>query len=112
VADSEEPPRPVFAGSEFTKPPSRGPREDAIVVWPYKLIVKHEDMSAGGEFYNVRTDAGELEPLPLDETAERLRARIQSWKDTVKKRKQPDLSALEDVGAADAADLRALGYVK
>lgn len=111
LADSAEPPRPIFVGSEFTKPAIRGPREDAIIVWPHKLIVKHEDMGEGGEYYNVRTDAGESNPLAEDETAARLRARIQSWKKTVKKREQPDLSAMEDVGA-DAADLRALGYIQ
>ena len=112
LADSEEAPRPIFVGSEFTTPRISAPREDAIIVWPYKLIVKHEDMSAGGEFYNVQADPRERNPLPEDETAARLRARIQSWKDTAKDRKQPDVSAMEDAGAADAADLRALGYVK
>jgi arylsulfatase A-like enzyme len=112
LADSAEPPRPIFVGSEFTKPRIRGPREDAIIVWPHKLIVKHEDMAEGGKYYNVRTDAGESNPLAEDETAARLRARIQSWKKTVKKRGRPDLSTIEDVGAADAADLRALGYIQ
>jgi arylsulfatase A-like enzyme len=112
VTDSAEPPGPIFVGSEFTKPRIRGPREDAIIVWPHKLIVKHENMAEGGEYYNVQADPQERTPLAEDETAARLRARIQSWKKAVKKRGRPDLSTIEDVGAADAADLRALGYIQ
>jgi arylsulfatase A-like enzyme len=111
AADSDEPPAPIFVGSEFTRLAYNAPREDAIIVWPYKFIVAHADMRVGGEFYNLRDDAGERRPLPHDDTAALLRARLQSWKVTVKKRKRPDLSAVE-YGGADAEDLRALGYVK
>jgi arylsulfatase A-like enzyme len=111
VTDSPAPPRPIFVGSDFTKPRIRGPREDAIIVWPYKLIVKHEDMAKGGKFYNIAKDRRERKPLVENETAARLRARIQSWKKTTKKRERPDLSVMDGVGA-DAADLRALGYIK
>ncbi len=109
LSDGGEEPRPIFVGSEFTRPRKRGPREDAVIVWPYKLIVKHGDMSRPGKYFNLRRDPGELKPLPEDKIAARLRVRIQSWKREVDRQGKAKVSTLD---AAGAADLRALGYIE
>ncbi len=109
LSDGEHELQPIFVGSEFTRPKKRGPREDAVVVWPYKLIVRHEDMSRPGKYFNLRRDPGEQKPLPEDETSARLRLRIQSWKRTVERNGRAEVSTLDAVGAAD---LRALGYIE
>jgi arylsulfatase A-like enzyme len=109
LSDGGEEPWPIFVGSEFTRSRKRGPREDAIIVWPYKLIVKHGDMSRPGKYFNLRRDPGELKPLPEDKIAARLRVRIQSWKREVDRQGRAKVSTLD---AAGAADLRALGYIE
>ncbi|UCH78129.1 MAG: sulfatase-like hydrolase/transferase [Candidatus Coatesbacteria bacterium] len=106
----ERPPRPIFVGSNFTYPESDPhPRKAALVAWPLKLILEHEDMTKPGEYYNLALDPGETRPLPEDETASLLRSRLQEWKRTTRRRKMPDLSPMD---TAAPADLRALGYVQ
>jgi arylsulfatase A-like enzyme len=106
----ERQPRPIFVGSNFTYPENDPhPRKDALVAWPYKLILEHEDMTKPGEYYHLGLDPGETQPLPEDETASRLRSRLQEWKRTTRRRKMPDLSPMD---TAAPADLRALGYVQ
>lgn len=109
LSDGEQEPRPIFVGSEFNRLRKHGPREDAVIVWPYKLIVKHADMSRPGKYFNLRRDPGERNPLPEDETAAGLRLRIQSWKRTVDRRGRRKVSMRD---AAGAAALRALGYIQ
>jgi hypothetical protein len=101
--------KPVFVGSAFTRPLTPEDREDAIIAWPYKLIVRHDDMNQPGKYFDLRHDPAELNPLPEDETAARLRARIQLWKGRVGKREAVDRTPLE---VADEVDLRALGYIQ
>jgi arylsulfatase A-like enzyme len=109
LSDSEQEPRPIFVGSEFTRPQKRGPREDAVIVWPYQLFAKHDDMSRPGKYFSLRRDPGEREPLPEDETSSRLRLRIQSWKRTVERGGKPKVSTPDASGAADP---RAPGYIE
>ncbi|MGD8719445.1 MAG: sulfatase [Candidatus Zixiibacteriota bacterium] len=109
LSDEEAIPKPIFVGSEFTKHVAAEGREDAIISWPYKLIVLHEDMSKPGKFFDLEEDPGELHPLPEDDVSARLRARIQQWKRLTKKRESVDRTPME-VGAE--ADLRALGYIQ
>jgi arylsulfatase A-like enzyme len=109
VAAGPEAGTPVFVGSPFTPPRPRETRADAVVAWPYKLIVKHDDMSRGGEWYDLAVDAGERDPLPQNETAARLRARIQRWKHDAERRRPAGPPTAE---GASEADLRALGYVQ
>lgn len=97
--------RVIFVGSEFTKHGDyQPPRADAAIKWPYKLILRHDDLDAGGEFYNLAEDPVERRPLPEDELAQALRAELKRWNAA-----GGTASALE---GADAADLRALGYIR
>jgi hypothetical protein len=108
-SDAEAELRPTFVGSMFTKPLDPEERKDAIIAWPYKLIVRHEDLSQPGEFFDLSKDRGEENPLPEDENAARLRARIQKWKWDTVDRKAVDRTPVD---VASEADLRALGYIQ
>lgn len=109
LSDGEQEPPPIFVGSEFTHPQKRGPREDAVIVWPHKFIVNHADMSRPGKYFDLERDRRERKPLPEDEISARLRLRIQSWKRMVERNGRPEVSTLDAVGAAE---LRALGYIE
>jgi arylsulfatase A-like enzyme len=108
-SDAEAKIKPTFVGSMFTKPLDPEERKDAVIAWPYKLIVRHEDMSQPGEFYDLSRDRLEENPLPEDETAARLRARIQQWKRDTVNRRAVDRTPVD---VASEADLRALGYIQ
>jgi arylsulfatase A-like enzyme len=102
--------KPVFVGSNFIKVSEFIPdRQDAIIVWPWKLILPHDHMDAPGEFYNLSRDPGEREPLVENRVAELLRRELKAWKKATSERLGPTLEG--DYGAA-AADLRALGYIQ
>ncbi|UCH78130.1 MAG: sulfatase [Candidatus Coatesbacteria bacterium] len=109
VALGPEAGTPVFVGSPFTPPRSRETRADALVAWPYKFIVNHEDMSRGGDLYDLAADAGERHPLSHNETTSLLRVRIQRWKHDTESRRP---SVLPEAEGASEADLRALGYIQ
>jgi len=95
----------IFIGSEFTRfGGGHAGRRDAAVAWPWKLIVAHDEPEAPGEYYNLADDPAETRPLPEDARAAALRAALREWNAAGK-----GGSAL---AAADAADLRALGYIR
>jgi len=99
----------LFIGSDYTDRPSYTPaRRDAVVFWPWKLILRHNDLSGAGEYYDLQADPGEQTPLEEDERAAGLRKKLRAWKRAV-------TSAGGGVSATDLldpADLRALGYIK
>jgi len=100
--------RPIYVGGSFFKVESEKPeRQDAIIVWPYKLILYHKRPQDPGEYYNLAADPGEHEPLPEDAHAARLRAMLQSWQREVNRAKGGAVN-----GGAAIPDLRALGYVE
>jgi len=100
----------IFIGSDYTdRKDYQPPRRDAVVLWPWKLSLEHWKMNAAGEYYNLEQDPGERTSLPEDAVARALRAKLEKWKKAVKpKGMQPARAA----DFADAADLRALGYVQ
>lgn len=100
----------IFIGSDYTdRKDYRPPRRDAVVLWPWKLSLEHWKMNAAGEYYNLEQDPGERNPLPEDDVARALRAKLKKWKKAVKPKGQRPGTAAD---FADAADLRALGYVQ
>ncbi len=106
VVDDEK--RPVFIGSFCFKLEGNKPeRRDAVVFWPYKLILYHFNPSRPGEYYHLASDPEEAIPLPEDDNARRLRKALQEWRGQVR-------LGYEYPGFADipAPDLRALGYIK
>jgi arylsulfatase A-like enzyme len=106
VVDDEQ--RPVFMGSFWFKLEGNKPeRRDAVVIWPYKLILFHYKASRPGEYYNLASDPNETLPRPEDRNARRLRKALRKWRKEVKR-------GYADTGLGDAAapDLRALGYIK
>ncbi len=100
----------IFIGSDYTdRKDYRPPRRDAVVLWPWKLSLEHWKMDAPGEYYNLEQDPGERNRLPEDDVARALREKLEKWKKAVKpKGIQPARAA----DFADAADLRALGYIQ
>jgi arylsulfatase A-like enzyme len=100
--------RPVFIGSYSFKFGAEGPeRRDAVVVWPYKLILFHRKPIRPGEYYDLAADPGEKNPLPPDRNEKKLRHALWDWRHANKRaRSDPGL------GGEAAPDLRALGYIK
>lgn len=99
----------IFMGSRINFGRGRRPpRRNAVVCWPWKLHLRHDRREAEGEYYNLRDDPGEEHPLPEDELAGELRAKLEAWKRATKA-EGPDAPALTDV--IDATDLKALGYI-
>jgi arylsulfatase A-like enzyme len=100
--------RPIYVGGSFFKVAGDKPeRQDAIIVWPYKLILYHKRPQDPGEYYNLEADGGERHPRPEDEHAARLRATLQRWQREVNRAKSGAVN-----GGAAIPDLRALGYVQ
>ncbi len=100
--------RPVFIGSfSFKLRANKPERRDAVIIWPYKLILFHQKPGRRGEYYNLAADPGEKHQLPPDDNAKRLRGALRAWRAEVKRGyTRPDL------GDAAAPDLRALGYIQ
>ncbi|NIT35908.1 MAG: sulfatase-like hydrolase/transferase [candidate division Zixibacteria bacterium] len=110
MESSAGPAKPVFAGSSFIVTSEFKPdRQDAVIVWPWKLILYHDHMDGPGEFYDLSRDPHERQPLVEDDVAELLRRQLKGWKEAVAERRSP--RSLEDYNEA-AADLRALGYIQ
>jgi len=101
--------RPIFIGSNFTKNMLPSGRQDAIIVWPRKLIVPHDDMRMLGEYYDLARDPGEENALEGDDVEVLLRRQLKAWKRATRRRRTP--ASRDDYNAA-AADLRALGYIR
>jgi arylsulfatase A-like enzyme len=100
--------RPVFIGSfSFRLRAKKPERRDAVIIWPYKLILFHQKPGRRGEYYNLATDPGEKYRLPQDDNAKRLRGALRAWRAEVKRG-----HARPDLGDAAAPDLRALGYIQ
>ncbi len=100
--------RPVFIGSSFFKMSKGKPeRQDAVVVWPRKLILYHGRPSAPGEYYDLAADPGESRPLREDLYAARLREALTAWHEGLSHAYESP-----DYGGAAAPDLRALGYIQ
>jgi arylsulfatase A-like enzyme len=98
----------IFMGSSFFKISKRKPeRQNAVVLWPHKLILYHRRPSAPGEYYNLATDPGESRPLRKDRHAARLREAYTAWRAGLS-----DVYESPEYGGAAAPDLRALGYIK
>jgi len=100
--------RPVFIGGCFLKLRGRiTERRDAVIIWPYKLILFHQKPGRRGEYYNLAADPGELRPLPEDKSAGRLRKALRVWRRNVRR-----TGRYPEYGGAAAPDLRALGYIQ
>lgn len=100
--------RPVFIGSYFFHLKGKKiARRDAVVVWPYKLILFHNKPGRRGEYYDLAADPGEKNRLPADDNAKKLRKALRSWRRENKKAR-----AGPDFGDEAAPDLRALGYIQ
>ncbi len=100
----------IFVGSGFTaRPDYNPPPEDAVILWPWKLILTHDAMDAPGEYYNLEDDPGEQHPLPEDARAALLRQKLKNWKAALESNRSGATTPLE---AVDAADLKALGYIR
>jgi len=100
----------IFVGSDYTdRKDYQPPRRDAVILWPWKLSLEHRNMKAPGEYFNLAEDPGERNPLPEDDVAKALRKKLRKWKTAVKPKGEGPGKAAD---FADAADLRALGYVK
>jgi arylsulfatase A-like enzyme len=78
-----------------------------------KLVLTAKEIAAGGtggEYYDLSADPGERQPLPYDETAERLRDALVNWKAA-----NDALRAAQDEGIMPKpteVDLKGLGYVE
>ncbi len=106
VVDDEK--RPVFIGSfSFKLRRKETERRDAVVIWPYKLILFHKNPSRPGEYYHLASDPLEAIPLPEDRNARRMRQALRKWRAEVARG-----ATAPDFGDAAAPDLRALGYIK
>ncbi|MEE8639276.1 MAG: sulfatase [bacterium] len=100
--------RPVFIGSSSFKLHAKRPeRRDAIVIWPYKLILFHQKPGRRGEYYNLAADPGEKHRLPRDDNVKRLRRALRAWRAENKQ-----AYTCPDYGDEAAPDLRALGYIQ
>jgi arylsulfatase A-like enzyme len=107
---ADGPAKAVFAGSRFIKTSESNPdRQDAVIVWPWKLILDHDRMNGPGEFYDLSRDPGERHPIVEDDVAALLRRQLKGWKKAVTRRRAPP--SVDDYDEA-AADLRAMGYIK
>ena len=110
AADGSTISRPVFVGSKFLQLKDYIPRrQDAIIMWPRKLILDDERPSAPGEYYDLAADPGETTPLAEDLYAREMRREFYAWKAVVDARRAGSVAT---AGDATAADLRALGYIK
>lgn len=100
----------IYIGSDYTdRKDYQPPRRDAVILWPRKLSLEHLNMDAPAEYFNLADDAGERNPLPEDVVARALRKKLKKWKKAVKA-ESPEGATAADF--ADAAGLRALGYVQ
>ena len=101
--------RDVYVGSAFFKVAAGKPeRMDALVRWPYKLLIYHERPDAPGEYYKLDEDDGERRPLADDEPGARaMRADLRAWA-VANGAGEEEAS----YGGAAAPDLKALGYIK
>jgi arylsulfatase A-like enzyme len=100
--------RPVFIGSfSFQLKAKKPERRDAVVIWPYKLILFHRKPGRRGEYYDLAADPGEKNQLPPDDNVKKLRGALRTWR---KENKQA--YACPDFGDEAAPDLRALGYIQ
>lgn len=99
---------PIFLGSQFFKMEGGKPeRQDAIILWPRKLILYHARPGDPGEYYDLLTDPYELRPIPEDAFAADMRARLTTWI----LRTNPNYEGTL-YGGANPTDLKALGYIK
>ena len=109
AADGSVTPRAVFMGSKFLALPEYKPRrQDALVLWPLKLILYDDDLDGAGEYYDLARDPGEISSMGEDGKAREMREMLKAWRADVNKRP----SGPPEGADASAADLRALGYVK
>jgi choline-sulfatase len=101
-------PKLIYVGSKFTESPDYKPERQNCVIWrDWKLILPHDGASSAGEFYDLRVDPEEKEPLSgRRRLARTLRVALAAWKETV--------SAGPAVGVDEdhEAELRALGYMQ
>jgi arylsulfatase A-like enzyme len=75
-----------------------------------KFVVKAGELDKGGEYYDLATDPGERNPLPFDDTAEKMRKALKDWVETNGRlRKMQETGRTEKISMDD---FRALGYVK
>ncbi len=98
----------IYAGSKFTESPDYKPKRRNCVIWrDWKLILPHDGAPRAGEFYDLRVDPEEKEPLPgRRRLAQTLRVALTAWKETVSA--GPAVNVDED----HEAELRALGYIQ
>ncbi|UCE28164.1 MAG: sulfatase [Candidatus Coatesbacteria bacterium] len=87
-----------------------GGRTYAAVEGDMKFIARKSELEAGGEYYDLPADPGELNPLPFNETSERLRRALIEWVETNSVVLEAQESGESEVISKD--DFRALGYVK
>jgi arylsulfatase A-like enzyme len=100
--------RLIFMGCGNFKLSQKQPeRRNAVVMWPYKLILPHKRENAWGEYYNLEEDPGETENLPGCPEKRRLRRALKQWRKAARRGPED-----EGFGDAAAADLRALGYIQ
>lgn len=98
----------IYAGSEFTESYDYRPNRCDCVIWrDWKLILPHGDTSQAGEFYDLRLDPEERNPLPArPRLARAMRSALALWNETVSS--GPAVKITED----REAELRALGYIR
>jgi arylsulfatase A-like enzyme len=98
----------IYAGSKFTESPDYKPERQNCVIWrDWKLILPHDGAPEAGEFYDLRVDPEEKEPLPgKQRLIQTLTFALTAWKETVSA--GPAVNVAED----HEAELRALGYIQ
>jgi arylsulfatase A-like enzyme len=104
--DANDPTDITFHGSVM----HTGGRTYAAVEGGAKFIARKSELEGGGEYYDLSADPGELNALPFDETAERLRDALTEWVETNAAVLKAQESGESEVISKD--DFRALGYVK
>lgn len=109
--DAGEAGRQIFIGSKLLQLIEYRPeRQDAIIVWPRKLILYHDRPADPGEYYDLNFDPGETMSLPEDSMSRQMRELYYVWRKEVTAGKG---ESEKPYGSdASARDLRALGYIK
>lgn len=99
---------PIIMGSSFFKVEKNKPeRQDAIVLWPHKLLLYYDKDGRPAEYYDLAQDPFERQPLPEDDKAREMRGLLRAWK----KRVIIEQAGVEGSGVPPT-ELRALGYIK